>query len=51
MNTKLKEEDVREIRRLYVMGHISRQELGLRFGVSRQVVSRVIRRETWKYVD
>ena len=49
-NAKLTEDDVREIRRLYATGQLTQPELALQFGVSRQVIGQIVRRETWKHV-
>jgi len=47
---KLTEDDVREIRRLYVMGCISQRELALRFGVDRVTIGRIVLRKNWKHI-
>jgi hypothetical protein len=49
-NARLTEDNVREIRRLYATGEFSYQELGLRFGVSKQMVSSIVHRRNWKHV-
>lgn len=48
--SKLTEEQVRTIRRLYAAG-ISQTALARRFDVTQNVVGCVVRRETWKHVD
>lgn len=47
--SKLKEEQVREIRSLHASGHSSHL-LGERFGVSRQNIEHVVNHVTWKHV-
>ena len=47
---KLTEDDVREIRRLYATGQFTQQDLALRFGVSYQTISDIVRRHTWKHI-
>lgn len=49
-NARLTEDNVREIRRLYATGEFSYRELGLRFGVSKQMVSSIVHRRNWKHV-
>jgi len=49
-NAKLTEDQVREIRRLYATENFTQQELALKFGVSRRMVSDIVRRKTWKHV-
>src|SRR4051812_35486281 len=46
----LTENSVREIRRSYVKGKVSLEQLAALYGVSFSAVSRVIRRQTWKHV-
>lgn len=45
---KLTTDDVREIRRLYVIGDYSQRELGERFGVTQAEVGNIVRGEIWK---
>lgn len=47
--TKLQENDVREIRKLYAEGH-TLIELGRQFGVGFQNISRIVNRILWKHV-
>lgn len=47
---KLTEDDVREIRRLYVRGVVGYRSLGQRFGVTAMVVKAIVTRRTWKDV-
>jgi len=49
-NSKLSENDVREIRRLRDEG-VTCREVGKRFGISKDVVSRIHRRTLWAWVD
>jgi len=46
---KLTEDQVLEIRARSAFGD-TRKELGLRFGVSQQQISNIIRRENWKHI-
>lgn len=48
--SKLKESDVREIRRLYGSG-VSRTQCALKFGVTLGAVCHIISRKTWKHID
>ena len=48
--SKLTEDNIREIRRLYATRDFTQQELALRFGVRNQTISRIVRREIWKHV-
>lgn len=50
-NSKLKAEDVREIRRFYETGDYSKAELARMFGVTSTTVSHIITRRTWAHVD
>jgi hypothetical protein len=47
---KLAEDDVREIRRLYVMGCISQRGLARRFMVSQRTICQIVRRELWRHI-
>lgn len=49
--TKLTEENVREIRRLHRDTTIGERPLAARFGVSRQAIALVLKRETWAWVE
>lgn len=46
---KLTEERVREIRTLFA-GGATKEQLGVRFGVTRQSIGAVVARQTWKHV-
>lgn len=48
---KLTERDVREIRRRYAVGGVTKTALGLKYGVSGTNVTDVINRRTWAHVD
>jgi hypothetical protein len=48
--SKLNDDKVREIRRLYDTGDFTQQEIGLRFGTSDVMVSKIVRRKRWKHV-
>lgn len=49
-NSKLTEEIVRSIRSEYSSGGIGKRPLALRYGVSKPVITAVVRRETWAWV-
>lgn len=48
--SKLKENDVREIRKLFSTGNYSKSELGRMFGVTASAVYYIIKNKTWKDV-
>lgn len=48
-NSKLKEPDVREIRRLHASGS-SQAAIGRRYGVTKECVGYIVRRQTWRHV-
>jgi len=47
---KLNDDKVEEVRRLYATGNFTQRELGLRFGVHRQTISKIVRRKSWKHI-
>ncbi len=47
---KLIESEVLEIRRLYVIGDVTRQQLADRYGVRSCAISALLRRKTWKHI-
>ncbi len=47
---KLKEADVREIRRLYAGNGISQDEIAKMFGVGQMTISNIITRKSWKSI-
>lgn len=47
-NTKLSEDQVREIRFIYAIGGASQSQLARQFGTGQNHVSRIIRREAWE---
>jgi hypothetical protein len=47
---KLTDDKIREIRHLDATGKFSQQELGLRFGVTFQMISLIVLRKSWKHV-
>ncbi len=49
-NSKLTEEIVREIRRLYATGEHFQWELGERFGIAQTTVGMIVRRKAWPHV-
>jgi hypothetical protein len=48
---KLTPEDVREIRRAYRPGWISYRDIAERYGVSLQLVSQIIKRQAWAWLE
>ena len=50
-NARLTDDDVRQIRALYAQGGITQATLGQRFGVTQNLVSKVILRQAWKHVN
>lgn len=49
-SAKLKEGEVKEIRRLYATGGYTYRELAKEFGVSRHTISNIIKYKSWKHV-
>lgn len=50
--SKLTEDDVREIRRIYATDHsVTQKDLAERFGVSKGLISRIWTRMRWKHVE
>lgn len=45
-NSKLNEEKVKSIRQLFLKGH-SKSKLALKFGVTSQMISRIVRNKNW----
>lgn len=48
--SKLKQEDVRYIRRLVKDLGVTQQKLADRFGVARKTIDHIVHRRTWKHV-
>lgn len=48
--SKLKEAQVREIRRLFDSGEMNRHQLSRKYGLHPSTVSSIVFRETWKYI-
>jgi len=48
--SKLNVEQIREIRRLYSTGKYYQRELGIRFGVSRSEIGRIVNGIMWGYI-
>lgn len=46
----LNDEKVRSIRELYAKGNVSQTEIARKFGVDQTIISRVIRRQSWRNV-
>jgi len=49
--SKVTEDMVREIRLLYATGDYSQQKLSDKFGINQAMVSKIIRRDSWKHVE
>jgi hypothetical protein len=49
--SKLNEDDVREIRRLYATGMVSQTKLAKQFGVNQANIGFIVRKEIWKHVE
>ena len=49
-NSKLTEDDVREIRLLWATGKYYQRELAKQFGVLQTTISRIVRRDSWKHI-
>ncbi len=49
-HTKLTDADALEIRRLYAEGELSQDKLAKRFGSAQAVISRIVRRQSWKHI-
>jgi len=49
-NSKLQEEDVREIRRLYATGKTP-MEISRMFPVNNRCIGMIVHRQTWKHID
>ena len=49
-NSKLTEDDVREIRKRYAEGGITQQQLGLEYGRHNAKISSIINRKSWKHI-
>lgn len=50
-NAQLTEDDIRQIRALYVPWKVTCRQLGEMFGTSYKNISRIVRREAWAHVD
>ena len=47
---KLTNDDVRAIREMYATGHWFQRELAVMFGVKREAIGKVVRRDRWRHV-
>ena len=47
---KLTESDVRSMRCAYTKGNTTMQKLGDKYGISRSMVSQIVKRQAWKHV-
>jgi hypothetical protein len=50
-SAKLNEEAVRDIRRRYRPGWISYADLGEKYGVTLQLIAKVVHRQAWSHVE
>lgn len=50
-HAKLTEETIREIRLRYQAGGIRHKDLAAEYGVAKSLIARIIRRESWAWVD
>lgn len=48
--SKLTEEDIREIRRLYSTGYYYQKDLGKAFGITQAIVSKIHKRQIWSHI-
>ena len=48
--SKLTDDQVLEIRRMYATGEFTQQELAVRFGVSRRTIGYIVARHHWKHI-
>ena len=48
-SSKLTEEQIQEIRRLYYPG-VNQKELGLRFKVAQSAISKIVTKKNWKHI-
>ena len=48
--SKITEQDVKEIRRLYASGQYTQSELAVTYGVGQTLISRVVLRRIWRHV-
>ena len=49
-NAKITETQVLEIRELYAKGRVSQEEIGKRYGIIQNAVSKIVRRRVWKHI-
>jgi len=49
-SSKLTENQIHEIRKMYVRGVVSLQEVGEKFGVAFQTISKIVNRSAWKHI-
>ena len=49
-NSKLKEVDVLEIRRLWKTGKYTKTQIGIKFGVLQPCISQIINKKTWRHI-
>ena len=49
-NAKLKEQQVREIRKTYAMGNVTQEALGKKFNVPASRISYIVNRKSWKSI-
>ena len=50
-SAKLRDEDIREIRKAYATGEKSLANIGAKFGISRTVAHKIVKFKLWKHVE
>ena len=50
IHSKLKEKDVIEIRKLYSSGDYTQEQIGLKYKISRPVISQIVTKKTWRHI-
>lgn len=48
--SKLNDDDVREIRKLYAIGKITLKQLAIQYGVHEETIGYIIRNKTWTHI-
>jgi DNA-binding MarR family transcriptional regulator len=49
-SAKLKADQVLEIRSLWATGNHTQKELGMRFGIAKNTITTITKRNTWKHI-
>lgn len=50
INAKIKENDVIVIRELYSTGNYTQEELGAKYGITREAIGKIVKYQNWKYI-